>query len=135
MPLSKLTILMDMDGVIADFTTAALKAHHVNPDSDLSLVKPEHVDTFNFFEKYGMSEDEFWLPINNTPEFWADIPLYEGAMHFIDDIEDIMVDVEEEHDIPIKLVFASAPNRQWDCVHGKVKWLYNHFGISSSAYP
>ena len=44
-------IFLDMDGVVADFVGAACKVHGK---------EVEGVGCWNFFEKWGISEDEFW---------------------------------------------------------------------------
>lgn len=55
----------DMDGLLADFTGAALAVHGATiPVDDIS---------WNFFEQIGITEEQFWAPLRNRG-FWANIP-------------------------------------------------------------
>lgn len=58
-----MNIYFDMDGVLADFNTATGNAKDLNhPSSELSPEKRAE-------------KKQFWLNIEQNPDFWADIPV------------------------------------------------------------
>ena len=58
-------LFLDIDGVLADFTTAANALHR----------KHGYVPTrYDYYHDWGMTESDFWAPINKAGDpFWASI--------------------------------------------------------------
>lgn len=103
-------ILLDMDGVVADFVGAACAAHGRTTDG---------VDCWNFFEKWGITEDEFWAPINaGGREFWANLEPYPWFDELVS-----MVSMADP-----KFYLCTKPSTQADCLAGKMDWIHRHFG-------
>lgn len=76
-------IILDMDGVLVDFCRGAYWAHSKEYDG----YEPQDWD---FFEAWGLTEDEFWAPINKAGHnFWASLPLYPWTRSLIDALGEI----------------------------------------------
>lgn len=109
-------IFLDMDGVCADFVKAACAAHGKD-DSE--------VDCWNFFEKWGITEDEFWEPVNaGGREFWANLEPYP----WFDELVSMVKDADKNFYVLTK------PSRQASCLAGKLDWIHKHFGDKCRNY-
>jgi 5'(3')-deoxyribonucleotidase len=105
-------ILLDMDGVIADFVTASLVRHN-------RLDKHDDCKQYNYWEPWGITAVEFWDKLQGR-EFWRDdIPLYSWSMSLIDAIDGMGLDY----------TILSSPHADVECVPGKLEWLAKHFDI------
>ena len=108
-------ILLDVDGVLADFITASLKANGLPGSHD-------DVESWNWFIPPGATEDEkksmyrkfmancdatkdFWIGLN--PYWWAH-PLHALCKRFDE------------------VVFSTAPSLDPSCSSQKIQWLRNH---------
>lgn len=66
--------LLDMDGVLVDFVKGACAAHG----------RPDYVvRTWDFYEDWGIAEQEFWSVTNNV-DFWASLEKTPEADAFVD---------------------------------------------------
>lgn len=72
------TVYMDCDGVLFDFTGAALRAFGV-PEAEWDLLKRGE---YSIAKCIGQTEEAFWERID-TPEFWGGVRLYQGAVEFM----------------------------------------------------
>lgn len=97
-------IYLDLDGVIADFHSAACKVHGWS-------VEDPRVHRYNFFEEMGLNEDEFWKPLDNY-DFWMGIPEYRWNEDFVDGLNAIA-----------ELTFCSTPSRSSDAHKAKIDWI------------
>lgn len=105
------TILLDCDGVLADFHGAALKLW----DFPREQYPP---GVYDIPGVVGISEDDFWERINSIPDFWLDIPAFawlEELIRFVDRTG-------------IKWYIATAPSLDPDCVRQKIIWLRRRLG-------
>lgn len=103
-------ILLDMDGVLADFVSAAIGV------CGLPL-KHDEVDQWDFFLPY-MTAEEFWQKIDAVPGFWSNvIQPYPWA-------PEIVALCKENAK---QVVFASAPCNHPNSAEGKIRWLRRHF--------
>lgn len=103
-------IFLDMDGVVADFVGAACKVHGK---------EVEGVDCWNFFEKWGISEDEFWEPVNaGGRDFWANLEPFP----WFDELVSAVKAADKDFFVLTK------PSRQASCLAGKLDWIHRHFG-------
>jgi 5'(3')-deoxyribonucleotidase len=103
-------ILLDCDGVLADFVTGTLKAHNRSE-------KHDDVGYWDYYLDWGMTAEEFWAPTKGW-EFWNDLPKYPWADYLYQSLSDLgkVIIVTSPSDCP----FASA---------GKTMWLQRNFGI------
>lgn len=100
------TILVDMDGVVADFVSAAIDVVGLP-------VFASQVTKWNFFEDY-MTEDEFWQALREYEGFWSRrIKEYPWTWGLMQKIISTGVDI----------VFASSPCKDPESASGKLKWL------------
>ena len=102
-------ILLDMDGVVADFVGAALRAH--------GLPETTHVAQWEMERTIGCTLDEFWRAIDALPDFWRSLRPYDRAREWVDELREIA-----------PVVIASTPSRNPACAGQKVEWLYRHLG-------
>lgn len=102
-----MNILLDMDGVIADFNAGALEATGIPLTSD-------QIDTWDWFKPY-MSSDEFYRRINDRMYFWEDLPVLPWAQE--------LVQLCRSYG---KVWFASSPGLCEEAPTGKLRWLRRH---------
>lgn len=117
---NEVNLYIDMDGVICNFLVSALEAH--DGHSPLGDLDPSHVETWDFFEEYGMNKDEFLAPILAWRGFWEYIPAYSTAVEFLHRVDAVI----KESSLVVKVHFCSTPISDPDCFSGKFKWLKNH---------
>ena len=107
-----------MDGVLADFVSAALKVHNFpadryNPAGDYHMEK-----------QLGISEKTFWNRIDLAgEEFWSNM----GAFSYTKDLINLVDNLD-------KWMILSAPSRNPQCLSGKMKWLQKQFGSKFNKY-
>lgn len=103
-------ILLDIDGVLADFVTGALEIHG----------RPYHkVTHWNFFESMGISADEFWRKIDEKGiDFWASLKAYPWLMYLVNTVEHFCPD----------WTLATSPSIHHSCYAGKRLWVQRQFG-------
>jgi hypothetical protein len=101
-------LFIDVDGVLADFCGAACKVHG----------KPGYeVTHWNFYEDWGMTEDEFWLPIHNgTQKFWEDLEPYPWTQDLLKMVRKADPD----------FFICTKPSTCPASLAGKMSWLQRH---------
>jgi 5'(3')-deoxyribonucleotidase len=109
---NKLTIFLDLDGVIADFITAAMSALNVTyytiPPDEPNIEKWPGVN---------VSTKEFWSAIDKTNEdFWFNILKY--------DYSDELVRLCHSYG---EVFFLTSPSRNPACLSGKMMWIKKHY--------
>lgn len=107
-------ILVDIDGVVADFVGAMCKAHgRENPylNANTSL-------TYKMDSLWGMSATEFWKPTLNK-EFWAEMEKTEEA--------DSLIQSLEEKFGENKICFLTSPTLSPESAAGKMLWIEKNF--------
>lgn len=112
-------ILLDMDGVLADFFTAALRRCNVGTDKYM-LTPESYVGHFGFnmASAYGITDVEFWNLIDRD-NFWAGLqPLPHAAQ---------LIGALQATGLPIYI--SSSPSQGHDCVPAKICWLRTHFDL------
>jgi 5'(3')-deoxyribonucleotidase len=108
-------ILLDMDGVVADFLNPAAAAVGLN----LELVPK---GTWDVFKEAGMDIADVWAKIDNYG-FWRGLQPIHNAKSFFA--------VLTEHSVGV--TFLTSCSRSSDCAKAKVEWLHAHFGPSVRA--
>lgn len=107
-------VLIDLDGVVADFVGAAMKLHGKPWPFDDEFCGP---DAWEFFKRWGMTEEEFYRGMDS--EFWASIPLYENAKELVSTASSIVG--------PENVCFVSNPMDGHGAILGKKCWVREHF--------
>lgn len=114
--MTKKNILLDMDGVLSDFLTGALKVLDAKygaagPGDPVELYVKSHAQ-FEITNYYGITDEEFWAAIANTPNFWYDLPALPWARELLGVIRSF-------GDVTI----CSAPGNDITCCTQKQAWL------------
>lgn len=101
-------ILLDIDGVLADFVAGVAKLHGEDPGS---------VCTWNFFEQWGLTASDFWTPLGR--EFWASLPLTSESMRVLEMCE---AAVGKQN-----VALLTSPCETDGCLEGKRDWVQKCF--------
>ncbi len=104
------TILLDMDGVIADFVTAAAVALNMPCD-------PTKVQGWDLPKHFGIDAAAFWAAQDAIPDFWLQIKPYPNIGLFIDTLRTYG-----------EVYFLTAPSLHRNCASHKIAWLRQHVG-------
>jgi 5'(3')-deoxyribonucleotidase len=116
-------ILLDMDGVLADFLSGAIEA--LNRDFNRSITIDQYAREFGRWETYdyyGITIKEFWESIHKTPDFWYNLsPLpWCGQMYSV---------LQELGEVTI----VTSPSEDPDCSAQKQRWLNRHLSVKPDA--
>jgi 5'(3')-deoxyribonucleotidase len=112
-------ILVDMDGVLCDFVGAALDLHR---RGDALITWP--LGEYDIAAVLGMTENQFWLPIDLSMAFWSTIP----ACPWFADLVALL------DDTGIPWTVATSPSFCPQSAAGKLQWLQRHFCRDFRAY-
>lgn len=120
--MKNLTVLIDMDEVLADFVGGACRIHGT---TKAELFKVQEPGSWDISRPLGtiirreMSDVDFWNPINTAGEdFWSGLERLSGAIHVLDLVKSITPD----------WYIVSAPSHCHTSHVGKIKWLKKQFG-------
>lgn len=98
-------IFLDVDGVLADFNSAAMDACEIDPDKvDFSK--------WSWFESAGITYEQFWHWIELDDTFWIDISPYHWAQTLVDLCRRFA-----------PVIFCTQPGRQSSGASQKIDWL------------
>ena len=103
-------IILDVDGVLADFFGAALRAH-----GSEHLADNWPAGHWEMMDVMGLGHNAFWEPLDNFA-FWDSCQLYPGAQDFVNSLG-ALGDV----------YFATIPSTSAESTAAKVRWLHRHF--------
>lgn len=104
-------VLLDMDGVIADFVTAALELHG-QPDKLPTWPKGE----WDIAKVLGISTSQFWKPIDQMgADYWHNLSPYAWADELIALIRQYSA-----------YTILSSPGMGAEAPTGKILWLRQH---------
>lgn len=118
----KLHFLLDMDGVLCDFLSGALKA--LNKEYGKNVTLFDYATNFGKWETYdfyGISEIEFWRAIHNDPVFWYNLEPIPWAKL-------LLIELQKLGDVTI----VTTPSLDPNCASQKLQWLDKYLGIRSS---
>lgn len=110
-------ILLDMDGVIADFLSATLKLFDFPIDR-------YPANEWDIEKVLGISVSDMWGTIDRNPSFWRDLKPYpwkDALIGFLNDLE-----------IPWSICTSPARNPQ--CAAQKVEWMREHISPNFTDY-
>lgn len=122
----KLRLLLDLDGVLADFNSAAAIVHNLTPEEMYKHHKPgewsivpalskalgKELDEDSFWEPIHAMEDAFWESLQPTP-WYSDLMFYINGHVIAGELEWFIV---------------TAPSQCHSSYAGKVKWMKQRFG-------
>lgn len=116
----KLThILLDMDGVLANFFSPVLEALNQRWNGALTEEQyVQHYKTFDMAQVFDLAPHEFWMTFDG-PGFWSNLPLMQNAVELHKRLKEL--------DVPIYV--TSSPSMSSTCIYEKTFWLRSHFGI------
>lgn len=102
-------ILVDMDGVLADFFGAALDLWGFDPSR-------YPANEWEIANVLGIDIDDFWANINHQPTFWRDLRPYSWTADFVDFL----------NGTGIPWTVSTWPAQDPKCATQKVEWLREH---------
>lgn len=107
------TILLDCDGVLADFIGSAAMA------CGRAREEGHEIDRWNGFEDWGLNEVGFWSKIDAEGElFWSNMRLLPWAA----EVYDICCRAADQ------VVIVTSPPRAAHAWSGRVQFIQRHFG-------
>lgn len=106
-------ILLDMDGVLADFVGGMCKVHR---RQDPFIIRDNH-GIFDMASIWGINPRDFWKPTRGS-EFWAELRPMDGFEELVYYCED-MVGIDN-------VCIVTSPSSDPTSVVGKVEWLNKH---------
>ena len=107
--MSEHVILLDMDGVIANFVRHSLVANDL-------LLRHDDCTQYDYWKLAGISGNQFWKRIDSTPRFWETIPPYPWFLE--------LKKIVSQFDFHI----CTSPSKSPDCFSGKADWIQAYFG-------
>lgn len=119
----KIILLIDMDGVMADWYRGLL-GKYKEKYPDRPTVPPEQVTEFFVEGFYPKEHQADLLEVAHTKGFYRDLPLIEGALEALKDIEENCLDF-------IEPFICTAPEIEFEdlfCHTEKVQWLREKVG-------
>lgn len=111
---STIEIFVDMDGVLADFTSSCAKVHK----KQLPFDKPSHRGKYDLADAWGISANEFWKPLSEKKDFWHTLEKTSEADQLMEFIE---------RTLSVKPFLCSSPSLDPNCYHGKAHWITTHY--------
>lgn len=115
----RIQILLDMDGVLVDFMSGAIKALNKAYHKDITLEQyATEFGKWGTYDYYGISKKEFWQAIENVLGFWLDlqpIPWYKELYNYLSSKGDVTI--------------TTAPSKSNSCVVQKYRWLEYYLNI------
>lgn len=111
--MNKYRVLLDMDGVLADFVHGACKFH----SKENPYVTPEMYGRYDIADILGMTADEFWNPLDG--DFWASLDPTPEAF----DTLNMLLEFFPEDQICL----LSSPTYHEECMEGKIRWVKQYF--------
>jgi 5'(3')-deoxyribonucleotidase len=121
MPTNK-TVLLDMDGVLADFFTLAIERLNAHTGMNVSLDAYINAKTgWELENAYGISGHAMWKILEGPGDFWTCIKPYywaEFLVEFAHTIGDVYI--------------ATSPRPNPVCVYQKLDWIERHLKFDLS---
>lgn len=113
-------ILLDLDGVLSDFLSSALRL--LNKRFDRTITHEEYAThgIFDIEKVYGISSKDFWDTIE-TKDFWISLEPMPWAKELYEKLNNIA---------PVTI--ASSPSANPFCAADKAIWVKKHLGLKNS---
>lgn len=114
-------IFLDLDGVLADWASAAIIAHNRNPDR---VLEAWPAGTYDIAEVLGISANAMWAPIHAAgAEFWANLDPYPWVHDMVQGCRSVA-----------PTTILTSPSLDPSAAAGKVAWMQRMFGRSFRDY-
>lgn len=118
-------ILLDVDEVLADWVGGACRKWAVDPLRVLAHWTPGEWGVVPPLSaamglKASMTEEDFWRPLDNDADFWADLQMLPWAEELLRVVKDLTDD----------WFLVSSPSWCDSSYTGKIRWAKRHFGRS-----
>jgi 5'(3')-deoxyribonucleotidase len=115
-------ILLDQDGVLADFLSGAIKVLNRAYGRDITLEQySKEFGRWGTYDYYGITVEQFWKPIDDEHNFWMNLEPMPWATKLYTALSAI-------GDVTI----VTTPSLDPDCAKQKLQWLNYHLGIDST---
>lgn len=113
-------ILLDLDGVLADFNSAMLEVLGYSPTNpDIISVAMENSGDISAHPKIGCHR--FWTQFDSlSSEWWAGLKLLPNAKHLISTMNNISSG-------PNNVFICTSPGQSGHAAKGKIEWVRKHF--------
>jgi hypothetical protein len=120
--MTKITrIFLDLDGVLADWASAAILLHDHDPEAIMGSWPP---GVYELAEVLGISGNEMWRPINSAgAEFWANLE----PLPWCGDLMSLCTRIAPT-------TILTSPSKDPGAAAGKTRWLQSVFGSSFRDY-
>jgi hypothetical protein len=106
---------LDLDGTLVNFIGAAMKMHGF--DANNFYGKAENKGVFRVAKKMGLTEEQFWGPLNNH-HFW-------DSLEWLPDGRKILALVEAAFG-PENVEICTSPPAHAQSIAGKYTWIERH---------
>jgi len=117
--LKRKQILLDQDGVLADFLSGAIKVLNRAYGRDITLEQySKEFGKWGTYDYYGITVEQFWEPIDDEFNFWMNLEPMPWATKLYTALAAI-------GDVTI----VTMPGADPDCGRQKLQWLDYHLGI------
>jgi 5'(3')-deoxyribonucleotidase len=121
-------ILLDQDGVLADFCSKALERLNMVYGKKYTISDLVEFGQFDMEKLYKISVTDFWKALEDAnrfhdfkkDEFWCFIRPFPWARQLITELRKIA-----------PVIICSAPNKNPQCVAQKLEWLKQYLNIES----
>lgn len=117
---NKLNLLLDVDGVLADFMSGALKELNRKFNRSVTIEEYAKWGQWGTYDYYGITVEQFWGAIEENPSFWMNLEPYPWTY-------DLYKHLKSLGDVTI----LTAPSNDPDCSKQKYAWLSYHLGIGA----
>lgn len=116
-------IYLDMDGVCADFPSAAIASYGQEPGQVFALWKEKYAGKSRDYNVMDLHETDFWKAENFDENFWTNLDEYPWFKDLYNNLCTIA-----------PVVFLSSPGNSPYALSGKLKWLQARFGENFQNY-
>lgn len=112
-------LFVDMDGVLTDFVTAAMRLFGFIYVEEIYPIREAEVSRV-----IGVSDAELWAAIDRDANFWHTLNKFDWA--------DDLIALVEEYDP--QFTIASSPGADPASPYGKAFWLRHHYKLTPKRY-
>ncbi len=112
-------ILLDCDGVLADFITPLLGRLNAATGKNLSMADYSANKTWHVDKVYGITDEEFWRIAEEGDNLWNSLLPYPWAHELFDFCNSLG-----------RVTICTSPSNNPICALQKTQWLFDHFGLT-----
>ena len=116
------TILLDQDSCLASFTQAVVTQLNTFTGQNVTMDRVVRECNWDLEKLWGMTQKEWWEAIDENPNFWLEIPMFEWSDHLYNELQ--------KHADEVVIMTAPAQNPM--CIAHKLIWLKDYMNIMPS---